>query len=133
MWEPLSTAYRFLFNAYLKVGPITLESIALTTPSQVEVSADVKPIVDIQVPTLKISEKKSILITGCSSGIGLCASLGLKTRGYRVFASARKPEDVKAICYDVLRHRLMMSYEGQAEGIKSEEIILEILKKVPVP
>lgn len=37
---------------------------------------------------------KTILITGCSSGIGLAAALQLKERGYRVFASARKDEDV---------------------------------------
>jgi len=37
---------------------------------------------------------KAILITGCSSGIGRCIAEGLKTRGYRVFASARQAEDV---------------------------------------
>jgi NAD(P)-dependent dehydrogenase (short-subunit alcohol dehydrogenase family) len=37
---------------------------------------------------------RSILITGCSSGIGRCAAAGLKARGYRVFATARKAEDV---------------------------------------
>lgn len=37
---------------------------------------------------------KSILITGCSSGIGLCVAQGLQARGYHVFASARKAEDV---------------------------------------
>lgn len=36
----------------------------------------------------------SILITGCSSGIGLCAAEGLAARGYRVFATARKTQDV---------------------------------------
>lgn len=40
---------------------------------------------------------RSILITGCSSGIGLCAAEGLKARGYRVFASARKAEDVATL------------------------------------
>lgn len=40
---------------------------------------------------------KSILITGCSSGIGLCVAHGLKQRGYRVFATARKSEDVKKL------------------------------------
>ena len=37
---------------------------------------------------------KSILITGCSSGIGLCLAEGLKSDGFRVFATARKVEDV---------------------------------------
>ena len=38
--------------------------------------------------------EKSILITGCSSGIGLCVARGLKSRGYRVFATARMAHDV---------------------------------------
>jgi NAD(P)-dependent dehydrogenase (short-subunit alcohol dehydrogenase family) len=38
---------------------------------------------------------RSILITGCSSGIGQCVAQGLHQRGYRVFATARKPEDVE--------------------------------------
>ncbi|MFP6776683.1 MAG: SDR family NAD(P)-dependent oxidoreductase [PS1 clade bacterium] len=40
---------------------------------------------------------KSILITGCSSGIGLCLARGLKDNGYRVFATARKIEDVEKL------------------------------------
>jgi len=41
--------------------------------------------------------QKSLLITGCSSGIGRCLAEGLQQRGYRVFATARKPEDVAAL------------------------------------
>jgi len=41
--------------------------------------------------------QKSILITGCSSGIGLCAAEGLHARGWRVFATARKPADVERL------------------------------------
>lgn len=37
---------------------------------------------------------KTILITGCSTGIGLCVAQGLQKRGYRVFATARKADDV---------------------------------------
>jgi len=40
---------------------------------------------------------KSILVTGCSSGIGHCVALGLKERGYRVFATARRREDLLAL------------------------------------
>ena len=43
------------------------------------------------------TDKKSILITGCSSGIGLCVAQGLQQRGYRVFASARATEDVERL------------------------------------
>ncbi|MFZ5622589.1 MAG: SDR family oxidoreductase [Pseudomonadota bacterium] len=41
--------------------------------------------------------QKAILITGCSSGIGHFAAHGLKARGYRVFATARRPEDVERL------------------------------------
>ncbi len=40
---------------------------------------------------------KAVLITGCSSGIGLCCAEGLKARGYRVFATARKQADVERL------------------------------------
>jgi NAD(P)-dependent dehydrogenase (short-subunit alcohol dehydrogenase family) len=43
------------------------------------------------------NKKKNVLITGCSSGIGLCVALGLRNRGYRVLASARKLEDVEML------------------------------------
>jgi len=42
-------------------------------------------------------EQKSVLITGCSSGIGLCLARGLRERGYRVFASARKQADIATL------------------------------------
>ncbi len=40
---------------------------------------------------------KSVLITGCSSGIGHCVAGGLRNRGYRVFATARRPGDVQRL------------------------------------
>lgn len=46
---------------------------------------------------MSTSKQRSVLITGSSSGIGLCAAEGLKARGYRVFATARKAQDVDAL------------------------------------
>ena len=42
-------------------------------------------------------QHRSVLVTGCSSGIGRCVALGLKGRGYRVFATARRDEDLHAL------------------------------------
>jgi MoxR-like ATPase len=43
------------------------------------------------------------------------------------------PEDVRAVCYDVLRHRIGLTYEAEAENVTTEQIISEILNKVEVP
>ncbi|MGL5689323.1 MAG: AAA family ATPase, partial [Bacteroidales bacterium] len=51
----------------------------------------------------------------------------IKRRGYVI------PEDVRAICYDVLRHRIGLTYEAEANNLTTEEIISEILNKVEVP
>lgn len=51
----------------------------------------------------------------------------IKRRGYVI------PEDVRAVAYDVLRHRLGLTYEAEAENIKSEDIITSILNIVEVP
>ncbi len=51
----------------------------------------------------------------------------IKRRGYVI------PEDVRAICLDVLRHRIGLTYEAEAENITSEAIINEILNTVEVP
>lgn len=51
----------------------------------------------------------------------------LKQRGYVI------PEDIRAVCHDVLRHRIGLSYEAEANNIITEEVISEILNKVEVP
>ncbi|MDR2894178.1 MAG: AAA family ATPase [Alistipes sp.] len=51
----------------------------------------------------------------------------IRRRGYVI------PEDVRAVCHDVLRHRIGLTYEAEAENVTSEEIISEILNNVIVP
>ena len=51
----------------------------------------------------------------------------IKRRGYVI------PEDVRALCYDILRHRIGLTYEAEAENITSEYIITEILNAVEIP
>ena len=51
----------------------------------------------------------------------------IKRRGYVI------PEDVRAVAYDVLRHRIGLSYEAEANNVTSEDIISQIINKVEVP
>lgn len=43
------------------------------------------------------------------------------------------PEDIHAIAYDVLRHRILLSYEAEAEGITTDYVITELLKRIALP
>ena len=51
----------------------------------------------------------------------------MQGRGYVI------PEDIKAICKDVMRHRIGITYEAEAENTNAENIIDEILKTIQVP
>ena len=51
----------------------------------------------------------------------------LDGRGYVV------PEDIKAVAYNVLRHRILLNYEAEVEEVTSDQIITQILNKVKVP
>lgn len=51
----------------------------------------------------------------------------IKNRGYVI------PEDVRAVAYDVLRHRIAVTYEAEAEEVTSDQIISEILNRIEVP
>jgi len=43
------------------------------------------------------------------------------------------PEDVKAVAFDVLRHRIILSYEAEAEDVTTEQIIQRVLDTIEVP
>ena len=81
----------------------------------------------------KLNELKSMISYGGSprASISLAkaakAYAFIKRRGYVI------PEDVRAVCHDVLRHRIGLTYEAEAENMTTEEIITEILNKVEVP
>lgn len=72
-----------------------------------------------------------------SFGASPRASIGL-ARASRAYAFLRGrgyviPEDVRAVCHDVLRHRIGLTYEAEANNITTDQIISEILDKVEVP
>lgn len=81
----------------------------------------------------KTREKNPLIQNGASPRATL--SLNLAARGNamlhgRAYAT---PQDVKEVVHDVLRHRILTSYEAEAEGVTSDDIIDKILDEIPVP
>jgi len=69
-------------------------------------------------------EQRSILITGCSSGIGLASAREMKARGWRVFATARKPEDIKRLRDEIGVESLYLDYAEPASIAAAAEQVL---------
>lgn len=83
---------------------------------------------DYQLPNLS-----QLISYGASPRASIYLALGakayafIKRRGYVI------PEDVRAISLDVLRHRVALTYEAEAEEVTSEQIVQEVLNKIEVP
>jgi MoxR-like ATPase len=81
----------------------------------------------------KLEKFKPLISYGASPRASIYLALAakayafIKRRGYVI------PEDIRAVCHDVLRHRIGLTYEAEAENITSEEIINEILNTIEVP
>jgi MoxR-like ATPase len=97
-----------------------------------------KYIVDIVYATRKPEEYKMQKLKGLISfGASPRASINLALAA-KAFAFIRRrgyviPEDVRAVCNDVLRHRIGLTYEAEAENLTPEDVVREILNNVEVP
>lgn len=80
-----------------------------------------------------LSKLKNMISYGASPRASISLAMAskayafIKRRGYVI------PEDVRAVCHDVLRHRIGLTYEAEAENVTTEEIITEIINAVEVP
>ena len=80
-----------------------------------------------------MNDLKSMISFGASPRASINMALAsrayafLRNRGYVI------PEDVRAVCHDVMRHRLGLTYEAEANNITADEIISNILDKIAVP
>ncbi|MDE6680467.1 MAG: MoxR family ATPase [Muribaculaceae bacterium] len=80
-----------------------------------------------------LEDLQSIIEYGASPRASI--SLAMASRAY-AFLQGRGyviPEDVRAVCHDVMRHRIGLSYEAEANNITADEVITDILDKVEVP
>ena len=80
-----------------------------------------------------LNDLQSIISFGASPRASISMAIAarayafLRGRGYVI------PEDVRAICHDVLRHRIGLSYEAEANNISADEVVSQILDKIAVP
>lgn len=70
---------------------------------------------------------------GSSPRAGIGLYIGSKANALMRGKTFVTPQDIKDVAYDIFRHRLIFNYEGQAEGIKPEDFITELLLKIPTP
>ncbi|MFH1066035.1 MAG: MoxR family ATPase [Nanoarchaeota archaeon] len=70
---------------------------------------------------------------GCSPRAGICMFIGAKAQAMIEGKAFVTPQHVKDVAYDVMRHRLILTYEAEAEKVTPDTVIKEILSRVPVP
>jgi MoxR-like ATPase len=76
---------------------------------------------------------KPLISYGASPRGSINLALAAKSQAFLNKRGFVIPEDVRSICYDVLRHRIGLTYEAEAESINVEGVIEEVLKKINVP
>ncbi|MCB5256301.1 MAG: ATPase, partial [Candidatus Cloacimonetes bacterium] len=81
----------------------------------------------------RLSTLSPLISFGASPRASINLARAAKAHAYLEGRAYVIPDDIKAIGKDVLRHRIVLSYEAEAEEIKSEEIISRILDEIEVP
>ena len=79
------------------------------------------------------SELSAFIRFGASPRATISLALASKASAFMQGRSFVTPQDIKSIGFDVLRHRIIVSYEAEAEDISSDDIIKTIFETVPVP
>ncbi|GMQ55888.1 AAA family ATPase [Vallitalea sediminicola] len=82
---------------------------------------------------LKTREKSNYIACGASPRASINLIKSAKGRAFLEGRDYVVPDDIKSMAYDVLRHRILLSYEAEADDITSEDIIAGILEKVNLP
>ena len=81
----------------------------------------------------RLGKLKAYIAFGCSPRASISLAIAAKAYAFIKHRGYVIPEDIRAVCHDVLRHRIGITYEAEAENINSVNIIDEILNAVEVP
>ena len=80
-----------------------------------------------------LADLKDAIQLGASPRATLCLNLAARANALLRGRAYTAPQDVKAVAHDVLRHRLILTYEAEAEALTPDKIIDRLLAEVPVP
>jgi MoxR-like ATPase len=80
-----------------------------------------------------LKDLKNLMSYGASPRASISLAMAAKAYAFIKRRAYIIPEDVRAVCYEVLRHRIGLTYEAEAENITSEDIITQVLNAVEVP
>lgn len=83
--------------------------------------------------TYQLGRLKPLIAYGGSPRASINLALAAKAQAYLGKRGFVIPEDVRSICKDVMRHRIGLTYEAEAENVNAENLIEEILKTIQVP
>jgi MoxR-like ATPase len=78
-------------------------------------------------------ELGNMISYGASPRASIYLGLAAKAHAFLAGRAYVTPQDVKNMAYDVLRHRIILSYEAEAEGMVADDIIMQILDRIEVP
>ena len=81
----------------------------------------------------KTREADAYIQNGASPRATLALNLAARGNALLHGRAYATPQDVKEVVHDVLRHRILLTYEAEAEGITADGLIDKILNEVPVP
>lgn len=81
----------------------------------------------------KLGELKQFITMGASPRASLFLNLAARANAMLNGRAYTTPQDVKDVAADVLRHRILVTYEAEAEGITSADIVTKLLDEIPVP
>lgn len=109
------------------------EEISALRASLSEVYCDEKVADYILDIVFKTREKNEYIQNGASPRATLALNLAARGNALMHARAYATPQDVKEVVHDVLRHRIILTYEAEAENITSDSVIDKILDSVPVP
>jgi MoxR-like ATPase len=80
-----------------------------------------------------LGEIKNFVSSGGSPRATLSLTKAARANAFIRHRGFVTPEDVKSVAYDILRHRILLTYEAEAESVNSEQIVRKILDRIEVP